>query len=128
MVQYGPPPRESSVTTGGNRSTRRKPAMLGRDKLDSTLLTYDQGNFNQITAQSRNRTLAILKRTLRVRERTLGKLLKWISLTLLGRLFCSREFALLFRMMKIKAQLRLPPKFSRQLYLQFSRQQIFART
>ena len=41
---------------GGNWSTRIKPAVLGRDKLDNTLLTCDQGNFNQITAQSRNRT------------------------------------------------------------------------
>ena len=31
--------------------------MLGRDELDSTLLTCDQGNFNQITTRSRNRTL-----------------------------------------------------------------------
>ena len=49
----------SSVTTGGNRSTRRKPAMFGRDKLDNTLLTCDKGNLNQITARSRNRTLVI---------------------------------------------------------------------
>ena len=28
----------------------KKPAMLGRDKLDNTLLTRGQGNFNQITA------------------------------------------------------------------------------
>ena len=31
--------------------------MLGKVKLDNTLLTFDQGNFNQITARSRNRTL-----------------------------------------------------------------------
>ena len=31
--------------------------MLGRVKLNITLLTCDQGNFNQITAWSRNRTL-----------------------------------------------------------------------
>ena len=49
-------PRGSSVTTGGNRSTRRKPAMFGRDKLDNILLTCDQGNFNQITECCRNRT------------------------------------------------------------------------
>ena len=47
----------SSVTIGGNRNTRRKPAMLGRVKLDNTLLTCDKGNFNHIPAQSRNRTL-----------------------------------------------------------------------
>ena len=49
------PPHGSSVTTGGIRSTRRIPAMLGRLKLDNTLLTCDQGNFNEITARSRNR-------------------------------------------------------------------------
>ena len=31
--------------------------MFGRDKLDNTLLTCDQGNLNQITTRSRNRTL-----------------------------------------------------------------------
>ena len=31
--------------------------MLGRDKLDNNLLICDRGNFNQITAWSRNRTL-----------------------------------------------------------------------
>ena len=30
--------------------------MLGRDELDSTLLTCDHGNFNQITAWSWDRT------------------------------------------------------------------------
>ena len=30
--------------------------MLGRVKLDDALLTCDKGNFNQITAWSRNRT------------------------------------------------------------------------
>ena len=30
--------------------------MLDRVKLDNTLLTCDQGNFNQITARSWNRT------------------------------------------------------------------------
>ena len=39
----------SSVTTEGNRSTRRKPVMLGKVILDSTLITCDQGIFNQIT-------------------------------------------------------------------------------
>ena len=29
--------------------------MLGRVKLDNTRLTCDQGNFNQVTARSRNR-------------------------------------------------------------------------
>ena len=38
-------------------SARGKPAMLGRVKQDNTLLTCDQGNFSQITARSRNRTL-----------------------------------------------------------------------
>ena len=47
-------PHGSSVTTGGNRSTWRKPTMLGKVKLDNTLLTCDKGNFNQITARSRN--------------------------------------------------------------------------
>ena len=42
--------------------TRRKPAMLGGDKLDNTLLTCDQGNFNQITARNRNRTLITVVR------------------------------------------------------------------
>ena len=45
------------VTTIGNWSTWRKPVMLGRVELDNTLLTCDQGNFNQITAQSQNQTL-----------------------------------------------------------------------
>ena len=36
--------------------------MLGRDKLDNTLLTCDQGNFNQITVRSRNRTLVTVVR------------------------------------------------------------------
>ena len=36
--------------------------MLGRDKLDNTLLTCDQGNFNQITARSRNQTLVTVVR------------------------------------------------------------------
>ena len=48
-----------------NRSTRRKPAMLGRVKLDYTLLTRDQGNFNQITAKSRKRTLVTVVRDTR---------------------------------------------------------------
>ena len=52
----------SSVTTGRNQSTWRKPAMLGRVKLDNPLLTCDQGNFNQITPRSRNRTLMIVVR------------------------------------------------------------------
>ena len=50
-------PHGPSVSAGGNRSSRRKPAMFGRVKLDNTLLTCDQGNFNQITVWSRNRTL-----------------------------------------------------------------------
>ena len=36
--------------------------MLGRVKLDNTLLTFDHGNFNQITAWSRNQTLVIVVR------------------------------------------------------------------
>ena len=35
---------------------------LGRVKLDNTLLTCDEGNFNQITARSRNRTLGTVVR------------------------------------------------------------------
>ena len=49
--------QDSSVTTGVNWSTRRKPAIFGRVKLDNTLLTCNQGNLNQITARSRNRAL-----------------------------------------------------------------------
>ena len=45
-----------NVTTGENGSTRRKPALLYRVKQDNAFLTYDQGNFNQTTARSRNRT------------------------------------------------------------------------
>ena len=41
---------------------RRKPAMLGRDKLDNTLFECDQGNFNQTTAWSRNQTLVTVVR------------------------------------------------------------------
>ena len=36
--------------------------MLGRVKLNNTLLTCDQGNFNQITARGRNRTLVTVVR------------------------------------------------------------------
>ena len=36
--------------------------MFGRVKLDNTLLTCDQGNFNQITTRSRNRTLVTVVR------------------------------------------------------------------
>ena len=36
--------------------------MLGRAKLDNTLLTCDQSNFNQITARCRNRTLVTVVR------------------------------------------------------------------
>ena len=36
--------------------------MLGRVKLDNTLLTCDKSKFNQITAQSRNRTLVTVVR------------------------------------------------------------------
>ena len=50
-------PHGSSVIADGNRITRRKPAMLATVKLDNSLLTCDQGNFNQITARSRKRTL-----------------------------------------------------------------------
>ena len=51
-------PCGSSVTTEGNRNTRRKPAMLGRVKLDNTVLSCDQGNFSLTTARRRNRTVA----------------------------------------------------------------------
>ena len=54
----------SGVTTGGNRSTRRKPALLGRVKLDNTLHTCDQGKFKQITARSRNPTPVTVVRDL----------------------------------------------------------------
>ena len=40
-------PHASSVTTGGNWNTQYK--------LNNTLLTCDQGNFNQATARSQNR-------------------------------------------------------------------------
>ena len=36
--------------------------MLGRNKLDNTLLTCDQGNSNQITAQTQNRSLVTVVR------------------------------------------------------------------
>ena len=36
--------------------------MLGRDTLESTLLTCDQDNFDQITARSWNRTLVSVVR------------------------------------------------------------------
>ena len=65
VLPWGPvrvTPHRSSDTTGGNCSTRRKPAMLGRVKLDNTLLTCDQGNFNQITARSRNQTIVTVVR------------------------------------------------------------------
>ena len=39
-----------------------KPAMLGRVKLDNTLLTCDQGNFNQTTSQRRNQTVVTVVR------------------------------------------------------------------
>ena len=55
-------PNGCNVITGGNRSTRRKPVMFGRVKLDNTLFTYDQGNFNQITAWNRSRVLATVMR------------------------------------------------------------------
>ena len=42
-----------------NRNNRRKPATLGGVKMN-ILLTCDQGNFNQIVAWSRNRTLVAL--------------------------------------------------------------------
>ena len=53
----GVKPHGSSVTAGENRGSQRKFAMLGRDKLDNNLLICDRGNFSQITAWSRNRTL-----------------------------------------------------------------------
>ena len=43
--------------TRGNRSTWRKPARLGKVRLHNIYLTRDQGNFNQVTTWSRNRTL-----------------------------------------------------------------------
>ena len=49
-------PRGSSVTKGENRITPRKFTMLGRVKLDNTLLICSKGNFNLITERSRNRT------------------------------------------------------------------------
>ena len=55
-------PHWPSVTTGGNRIARRKPAIRGGVKLDNTLPTCDQGNFNQITTRSRNRTLVTVVR------------------------------------------------------------------
>ena len=36
--------------------------MLGRVKLENTLLTCDIGNFNEITARSRNQTLVTVMR------------------------------------------------------------------
>ena len=36
--------------------------MLGRVKLDNTLLTCDQGNFNQITTWSQNQALVTMVR------------------------------------------------------------------
>ena len=54
--QIRAPPHGSSVATGGNQSTWQKPAMLGKVKLDNTLLTCDQGNFHQITAGRQNQT------------------------------------------------------------------------
>ena len=45
--------------------------MLGRVKLDNTLVKCDQGNFNQITARSWNQTLVTVVRdtcTTTVRE------------------------------------------------------------
>ena len=36
--------------------------MLGRVKLDNTLLTCDKGNFHQITARTRNRSLVTVVR------------------------------------------------------------------
>ena len=55
-------PHGSSVITGGNRSTWRKPVVLGGDKLDNTLLTCHQGNFSHITPRSRNRILVTVVR------------------------------------------------------------------
>ena len=36
--------------------------MLGRVKMNNTLLTYDKGNFNQMTARSWNRTVVTMVR------------------------------------------------------------------
>ena len=55
----------TGVTTGGNRSTRRKPVMFGKVKLDNNLLTSDRGNFNQIIARSMNRTVVTVVRDTR---------------------------------------------------------------
>ena len=55
-------PHGFGVTTGRNRSTQRKLAKLGGVKLDHTLLTCDQGNFNQITTRLWNRTLVTVVR------------------------------------------------------------------
>ena len=56
------PPHGCSVTAGGNRRIPKKPAMLGTVKQDNTILTCDQGCFNQIRARSRNRTLVTVVR------------------------------------------------------------------
>ena len=55
-------PHSSSVTKRENRSTRRNPEMFFWAKLDNTLLTCDQVNFNEITARSRNQTLVWVAR------------------------------------------------------------------
>ena len=43
----------------------KKPAMLDSVKLINTFLTCDKGNFNQITARSRNQTLVTMVRDTR---------------------------------------------------------------
>ena len=55
-------PYGSTVTTWRNRSTQRELEILGRVKLDNTLLVLDKGKFNQIAAQSRNQTLVTVMR------------------------------------------------------------------
>ena len=59
-------PHGSSVIAGENQSTQRKPAVLGRVKLDNTLLMCDQDNFNQITAQSGNQASVTVARDIHV--------------------------------------------------------------
>ena len=56
--------------------------MLGRVKLGNTLLTCDQGNFNQITACSRNRTLVTVVRDTCTITVPLATMLSQISMSL----------------------------------------------
>ena len=78
-------PHGSSVTAGGIRNTRRKPAMLGRVTLDNTLLTCDKGNFNQITAGSRNRILVTVVRDTCTTTLPQAPRLKWWKNSILAR-------------------------------------------